>query len=91
MTTSKSVLIFVTLYILQWALLTGIITFSSGIPFNEVVITTPVGAFMILFGWIIPVIVSLDYKEWADRKAYQARVDREWERNNKEWEMIVNN
>jgi hypothetical protein len=51
----------------------------------------PVGAFMILFGWIIPVIVSLDYKEWAERKAYQARVDREWERSNEEWKIIVNN
>ena len=91
MKTSKSVLIFVSLYVLQWATLTGIVTFASGIEFKAAMVMTPVGAFMILFGWIIPCIVALDYKEWAEKKDYQARVDREWERNNKEWEMIVNN
>jgi len=91
MRTSKSVLVFVTLYILQWALLTGIVTFASGIAFKQAMVMTPVGAFMILMGWIIPCIVALDYKEWADMKVYQAQADREWERNNKEWEMIVNN
>ena len=91
MNTSKSVLVFVSLYILQWATLTGIVTFASGIEFKEAMVMTPVGAFMILMGWIIPCIVALDYKEWADKKAYQARVDREWERNNEEWKLIVNN
>jgi antibiotic biosynthesis monooxygenase (ABM) superfamily enzyme len=91
MNTSKSVLVFVSLYILQWATLTGIVTFASGIEFKAAMVMTPVGAFMILMGWIIPCIVALDYKEWADNKAYQARVDREWKRNNEEWKMIVNN
>jgi len=40
---------------------------------------------MILLGWVVPVIVALDYKEWADKKAYQARVDREWARTLESW------
>lgn len=85
MNTSKSVLVFVSLYILQWATLTGIVTFSSGIAFKEAMVITQVGAFMILMGWIIPVIVALDYKEWADDKSRQAKVDREWARTLKSW------
>ena len=85
MNTSKSVLIFVSLYVLQWATLTGIVTFSSGIEFKAAMVMTPVGTFMILLGWIIPVIVALDYKEWADKKSRQAQVDREWERTLKSW------
>ena len=85
MNTSKSVLIFVSLYVLQWATLTGIVTFSSGIAFKQAMVLTPVGTFMILLGWIIPVIVALDYKEWADMKAHQARVDREWARTQESW------
>lgn len=85
MNTSKSVLVFVSLYVLQWATLTGIITFSSGIAFKQAMVLTPVGAYMILLGWIIPCIVALDYKEWADKKARQAQVDREWARTLESW------
>jgi len=85
MNTSKSVLVFVSLYILQWAMLTGIVTFASGIAFKEAMVMTPVGAFMILFGWVIPCIVALDYKEWADKKSRQAQVDREWARTLESW------
>tara|TARA_B110000211_G_C13777510_1_gene420359 strand:+ start:192 stop:452 length:261 start_codon:yes stop_codon:yes gene_type:complete len=85
MNTSKSVLVFVSLYILQWATLTGIVTFASGIEFKEAMVMTPVGAFMILMGWIIPCIVALDYKEWADKKSRQAQVDREWARTLESW------
>ena len=85
MNTSKSVLVFVSLYILQWATLTGIVTFASGIEFKEAMVMTPVGAFMIFMGWIIPCIVALDYKEWADKKSRQAQVDREWARTLESW------
>ena len=85
MRTSKAVGVFVLLYIVQWALLTGIITFASGIIFKEAMIMNPVGVYMILFGWIIPCIVALDYKDWADKKSLQAQVDREWERTLQSW------
>lgn len=85
MNTSKSVLVFVSLYILQWAMLTGIVTFASGIAFKQAMVLNPVGVYMILLGWIVPLIVALDYKEWADKKAYQARVDREWARTLESW------
>jgi len=85
MNTSKSVLVFVSLYILQWAMLTGIVTFASGIAFKQAMVLNPVGVYMILLGWVVPVIVALDYKEWADKKACQARVDREWARTLESW------
>ena len=81
MNTSKSVLVFVSIYFIQWIILSGIVTFASGMLFKEAIITTPVGAFMILFGWIIPCIVALDYQEWSNKKS----IDSEWQRRVTKW------
>jgi len=88
MNTSKAVLIFVSIYLTQWGILSGIVTFASEMLFKEAIIATPVGAFMILFGWIIPCIVALDYQEWANKKTVQRQIDREWERTNNQWSNI---
>lgn len=77
MNTSKAVLVFVSIYFIQWIILSGIVTFASGMLFKEAIVTTPVGAFMILFGWIIPCIVTLDYQEWSNNRSYQKRTERE--------------
>lgn len=81
MNTSKAVLVFISIYFIQWIILSGIVTFASGMLFKEAIVTTPVGAFMILFGWIIPCIVALDYQEWADKKS----IDSEWQRRLDKW------
>tara|TARA_R100000541_G_scaffold16363_4_gene26046 strand:- start:4062 stop:4328 length:267 start_codon:yes stop_codon:yes gene_type:complete len=88
MNTSKAVLVFVSIYFIQWVTLSGIVTFASGMLFKEAIVTTPVGAFMILFGWIIPCIVALDYQEWANKKTKQIQIDKEWERTNNQWSNI---
>jgi len=88
MNTSKAVLVFVSIYFIQWAILSGIVTFASGMLFSEAMITTPVGTFMVLFGWIIPCIVALDYQEWANKKTKQSQIDKEWERTNNNWSNI---
>lgn len=85
MNTSKSVLVFILIYFMQWIILSGIVTFASGMLFKEAIVTTPVGAFMILFGWIIPCIVALDYQEWANKQSHQKRIDREWQRTEDRW------
>ena len=85
MNTSKSVLVFISIYFMQWIILSGIVTFASGMLFKEAIVTTPVGAFMILFGWIIPCIVALDYQEWSERRHYQNRIDKEWQRRMDKW------
>jgi len=77
MNTSKAVLVFVSIYFIQWVILSGIVTFASGMLFKEAIVTTPVGVFMILFGWIIPCIVTLDYQEWSNNRSYQKRTERE--------------
>jgi hypothetical protein len=77
MNTSKAVLVFISIYFIQWIILSGIVTFASGMLFKEAIVTTPVGAFMILFGWIIPCIVTLDYQEWSNNRSYQKRTERE--------------
>ena len=81
MNTSKSVLVFVSIYFIQWIILSGIVTFASGMLFKEAIVTTPVGVFMILFGWIIPCIVALDYQEWSNKKS----IDSEWQRRVTKW------
>jgi hypothetical protein len=81
MNTSKSVLVFISIYFIQWIILSGIVTFASGMLFKEAIVTTPVGAFMILFGWIIPCIVALDYQEWSNKKS----IDSEWQRRVTKW------
>ena len=81
MNTSKAVLVFVSIYFIQWIILSGIVTFASGMLFKEAIVTTPVGAFMILFGWIIPCIVALDYQEWSNKKS----IDSEWQRRVTKW------
>ena len=63
----------------------GIVTFASGIAFKQAMVLNPVGAFMILFGWIIPCIVALDYQEWANKQSHQKRIDREWQRTEDRW------
>jgi len=88
MNTSKAVLVFVSIYFIQWAILSGIVTFASGMLFSEAMITTSVGTFMVLFGWIIPCIVALDYQEWANKKTKQSQIDKEWERTNNNWSNI---
>lgn len=85
MNTSKSVLVFISIYFMQWIILSGIVTFTSGMLFKEAIVTTPVGVFMILFGWIIPCIVALDYQEWANKRSYQKRIDKEWQRAEDKW------
>jgi len=85
MNTSKSVLVFISIYFMQWIILSGIVTFASGMLFKEAIVTTPVGAFMILFGWIIPCIVALDYQEWANKQSHQKNIDREWQRTEDRW------
>lgn len=85
MNTSKSVLVFISIYFMQWIILSGIVTFASGMLFKEAIVTTPVGAFMILFGWIIPCIVALDYQEWSNKKSHQKSIDREWQRTEDRW------
>ena len=77
MNTSKAVLVFVSIYFIQWVILSGIVTFASGMLFKEAIVTTPVGVFMILFGWIIPCIVALDYQKWSSNRSYQKRTERE--------------
>jgi len=81
MNTSKAVLVFVSIYFIQWVILSGIVTFASGMLFKEAIVTTPVGVFMILFGWIIPCIVALDYQEWSNKKS----IDSEWQRRVTKW------
>jgi uncharacterized membrane protein YgdD (TMEM256/DUF423 family) len=81
MNTSKSVLVFISIYFIQWIILSGIVTFASDMLFKEAIVTTPVGAFMILFGWIIPCIVALDYQEWSNKKS----IDNEWQRRVDKW------
>jgi hypothetical protein len=81
MNTSKAVLVFVSIYFIQWIILSGIVTFASDMLFKEAIITTPVGVFMILLGWIVPCIVALDYQEWANKKS----IDREWQRRVDKW------
>jgi len=81
MNTSKAVLVFILIYFIQWIILSGIVTFASGMLFKEAIVTTPVGAFMILFGWIIPCIVALDYQEWSNKKS----IDSEWQRRVTKW------
>ena len=85
MNTSKSVLVFISIYFMQWIILSGIVTFASGMLFKEAIVTTPVGAFMILFGWIVPCIVALDYQEWSNKKSHQKSIDREWQRTEDRW------
>ena len=85
MNTSKSVLVFVSIYFIQWIILSGIVTFASGMLFKEAIVTTPVGVFMILFGWIIPCIVALDYQEWSNKRSHQKSIDREWQRTEDRW------
>jgi len=85
MNTSKAVLVFISIYFIQWIILSGIVTFASCMLFKEAIVTTPVGVFMILFGWIIPCIVALDYQELADKRSYQKRIDREWQRSEDKW------
>lgn len=81
MNTSKAVLVFISIYFIQWIILSGIVTFASGMLFKEAIVTTPVGVFMILFGWIIPCIVALDYQEWSNKKS----IDSEWQRRVTKW------
>jgi hypothetical protein len=81
MNTSKAVLVFISIYFIQWIILSGIVTFASGMLFKEAIVTTPVGVFMILFGWIIPCIVALDYQEWSNKKS----IDNEWQRRVTKW------
>ena len=85
MNTSKSVLVFISIYFMQWIILSGIVTFTSGMLFKEAIVTTPVGVFMILLGWIIPCIVALDYQEWSERRHHQNRIDKEWQRRMDKW------
>lgn len=85
MNTSKSVLVFISIYFMQWIILSGIVTFASGMLFKEAIVTTPVGVFMILFGWIVPCIVALDYQEWSNKKSHQKSIDREWQRTEDRW------
>ena len=85
MSTSKAVLVFISIYFMQWIILSGIVTFTSGMLFKEAIVTTPVGVFMILLGWIIPCIVALDYQEWSERRYYQNRIDKEWQRRMDKW------
>jgi len=81
MNTSKAVLVFISIYFIQWIILSGIVTFASGMLFKEAIVTTPVGVFMILFGWIIPCIVALDYQEWSNKKS----IVNEWQRRVTKW------
>ena len=37
MNTSKSVLVFVSIYFMQWIILSGIVTFTSGMLFKEAI------------------------------------------------------
>lgn len=89
MNTSKAVLVFISIYFIQWIILSGIVTFTSGMLFKEAIVTTPVGVFMILFGWIIPCIVALDYQEWANKQSHQKSIDREWQRTEDRWNKAV--
>ena len=88
MNTSKAVLVFVSIYFIQWIILSGIVTFASDMLFKEAIITTPVGVFMILLGWIVPCIVALDYQEWADKRSKQSQIDKEWKRTYDQWSNI---
>ena len=85
MNTSKAVLVFISIYFMQWIILSGIVTFTSGMLFKEAIVTTPVGVFMILLGWIVPCIVALDYQEWSNKKSHQKNIDREWQRTEAKW------
>ena len=88
MNTSKAVLVFVSIYFIQWIILSGIVTFASDMLFKEAIITTKVGVYMILLGWIVPCIVALDYQEWADKRSKQSQIDKEWKRTYDQWSNI---
>jgi hypothetical protein len=85
MNTSKAVLVFVSIYFTQWIILSGIVTFASDMLFKEAIVATPVGAFMILFAWIIPCIVALDYQEWSDKKDRLEKFNNDWSKIEKKW------
>ena len=85
MNTSKAVLVFVSIYFIQWIILSGIVTFASGMLFKEAIVTTQVGVYMILLGWILPCIIALDYQEWANKRSRRKEIDREWQRTEEKW------
>lgn len=85
MNTSKAVLVFVSIYFIQWITLSGIVTFASGMLFREAIVTTQVGVYMILLGWILPCIIALDYQEWANKRSRRKEIDREWQRTEEKW------
>ena len=91
MNTSKAVLVFVSIYFIQWIILSGIVTFASGMLFKEAIVTTPVGVYMILLGWILPCIIALDYQEWANKRSRRKEIDREWQRTEEKWNKAALN
>jgi len=85
MNLSKSVAVFVLIYGLQWAIMGAMISFVSDYSFKESLTLMPVGTFMIIMGWIVPLIVAIDFAETAEKKEKRAEIDREWERTLKSW------
>tara|TARA_R100000541_G_scaffold22018_1_gene32014 strand:+ start:235 stop:495 length:261 start_codon:yes stop_codon:yes gene_type:complete len=85
MNLSKSVAVFVLIYGLQWAIMGAMISFVSDYSFKEALTLMPVGTFMIIMGWIIPVIVAIDFAETATKKEKRAEIDREWARTLESW------
>jgi len=85
MNTSKSVAIFALMYGIQWSLIGGIVSFVSDFTFSEALVQTPVGVYMIIMGWIVPVIVAIDFAETMAKKEKRAEVDREWARTMQSW------
>lgn len=85
MTTSKAVAIFAAIYFIQWMLMGAMIHFVSDLTFAESLSQMAVGVFMIIFGWVVPVIVAIDYAEYAEKNRKSKEADREWARTMKSW------